>query len=66
MPASNTKTTTYCPICEKETQVEYHPFCSKKCADIDLSRWFKGSYAIPAYATEIEDDNIPENILEDE
>jgi len=24
------------------------PFCSKRCADVDLSRWFKGGYAIPA------------------
>ncbi len=24
------------------------PFCSKRCADVDLQRWFKGSYAIPA------------------
>ncbi len=37
-----------CPVCEKrETVVEYRPFCSKRCADVDLSRWLKGSYAIP-------------------
>jgi len=26
----------------------FHPFCSKRCADIDLGRWLKGGYAIPA------------------
>jgi len=37
-----------CPICGKPTQVEYRPFCSKRCADVDLNRWLSGSYAIPA------------------
>jgi endogenous inhibitor of DNA gyrase (YacG/DUF329 family) len=36
-----------CPICRKRDCVEaYKPFCSKRCADIDLGRWFNGSYAI--------------------
>lgn len=26
----------------------YRPFCSKRCADVDLSRWFSGVYAVPA------------------
>ena len=26
----------------------YHPFCSRRCADIDLHRWFTGLYAVPA------------------
>ncbi|MGJ8623242.1 MAG: DNA gyrase inhibitor YacG [Yoonia sp.] len=37
-----------CPICEKPTETAFRPFCSKRCADIDLSKWFSGSYAIPA------------------
>jgi len=37
-----------CPICKKETVALYRPFCSKHCADVDLGRWFNGSYAIPA------------------
>lgn len=38
-----------CPICKKVfTQEEYVPFCSKRCADIDLGRWFNGSYAVPS------------------
>jgi endogenous inhibitor of DNA gyrase (YacG/DUF329 family) len=26
---------------------ETYPFCSKRCADIDLNRWLSGSYVIP-------------------
>lgn len=37
-----------CPICDKATETAFRPFCSKRCADIDLARWFSGSYAIPA------------------
>jgi len=37
-----------CPICKKETVAKFRPFCSKHCADVDLGRWFSGSYAIPA------------------
>lgn len=37
-----------CPVCETRPPAsEYKPFCSKRCADIDLSRWLKGAYAIP-------------------
>ncbi len=40
--------TAKCPICETRTVAkEYKPFCSKRCADVDLSRWLKGGYAIP-------------------
>jgi uncharacterized protein len=40
--------TSRCPICKKPTDPQYRPFCSKRCADIDLQRWFTGSYAVPA------------------
>ncbi|PWE17418.1 DNA gyrase inhibitor YacG [Marinicauda salina] len=36
-----------CPICGKPTDPEYKPFCSKRCADADLGKWFTGAYAIP-------------------
>ncbi len=36
-----------CPICSKLSVAEFKPFCSRRCADVDLSRWLKGSYAIP-------------------
>jgi endogenous inhibitor of DNA gyrase (YacG/DUF329 family) len=45
-----------CPICKKPTLTEFRPFCSKRCADIDLGKWFSGSYAIPADDAEDADD----------
>ncbi|HUO89878.1 MAG TPA: DNA gyrase inhibitor YacG [Rhizomicrobium sp.] len=36
-----------CPICGKPRDPRLRPFCSRRCADIDLARWFKGEYAIP-------------------
>jgi endogenous inhibitor of DNA gyrase (YacG/DUF329 family) len=37
-----------CPICKKPTDPEFRPFCSKRCADVDLGRWLTESYAVPA------------------
>jgi len=37
-----------CVICKKPVDPKYRPFCSKRCADVDLNRWFSGAYAIPA------------------
>ena len=37
-----------CPICNRETDPKYRPFCSRRCADVDLGRWLTGGYAIPA------------------
>jgi uncharacterized protein len=37
-----------CPICGKPAVARHLPFCSRRCADIDLGRWLKGTYAIPA------------------
>ena len=36
-----------CPNCGKPRDAKYDPFCSKRCADVDLARWLKGSYVIP-------------------
>ena len=36
-----------CPICGRKSSREDHPFCSKRCADVDLNRWLSGAYAIP-------------------
>jgi uncharacterized protein len=36
-----------CPICGKPAGERFNPFCSKRCADVDLGRWLKGGYAIP-------------------
>ncbi len=37
-----------CPICGKPVKLETRPFCSKRCADIDLGRWLGEAYRIPA------------------
>jgi len=36
-----------CPICAKPVVERYRPFCSKRCADVDLARWLGGNYRIP-------------------
>lgn len=36
-----------CPICRRPTEAQFRPFCSRRCADVDLYRWLKGSYVIP-------------------
>ncbi|MEQ8365642.1 MAG: DNA gyrase inhibitor YacG [Roseicyclus sp.] len=37
-----------CPICAKDVSPDYRPFCSRRCADVDLARWLNGSYAVPS------------------
>lgn len=37
-----------CPICGKPSDRALHPFCSRRCATIDLNHWLSGRYAIPA------------------
>ena len=41
-----------CAICGKPQTPEHRPFCSKRCADIDLGRWLKGNYVIPGRQTD--------------
>ncbi|CAN5345147.1 DNA gyrase inhibitor YacG [soil metagenome] len=48
-----------CPICKKPVVAAYAPFCSKRCADVDLQRWFTGGYAIPAAEQGDDDDDLP-------
>jgi len=36
-----------CPICGKPPGERHRPFCSARCAQIDLGRWLKGVYRIP-------------------
>ncbi len=52
--------TGHCPQCDKETVHRYRPFCSKRCADLDLHNWLQGNYAIP---TEEEDSQVPEDAV---
>ncbi|WP_029014840.1 DNA gyrase inhibitor YacG [Niveispirillum irakense] len=41
-----------CPICGRPVVVEFKPFCSKRCADIDLSRWLGEVYRVPVEGEE--------------
>lgn len=42
-----------CPICGKMAIDQFRPFCSKRCADVDLNRWLSGVYSVPV----VEDEN---------
>ncbi|MFZ1468800.1 MAG: DNA gyrase inhibitor YacG [Paracoccaceae bacterium] len=48
-----------CPICAKPTDQAYRPFCSRRCADVDLARWLNESYRIPDAAAG--EDELPED-----
>jgi endogenous inhibitor of DNA gyrase (YacG/DUF329 family) len=48
-----------CPICGKPRDAKYDPFCSKRCAEIDLSRWLKGVYAIPGAESDEDENSAP-------
>ena len=48
-----------CPICKKPTDAKFKPFCSKRCADVDLGKWLNESYTIPAPLEDLsEEDEI--------
>lgn len=46
---------TPCVICGKPSVQKYSPFCSRRCADVDLHRWLAGVYRIPGKADDDED-----------
>lgn len=35
-----------CPTCGAPATVENRPFCSRRCADVDLHRWLGGVYRV--------------------
>ncbi|NDC58917.1 MAG: DNA gyrase inhibitor YacG [Alphaproteobacteria bacterium] len=47
-----------CPICSKPTDPQMRPFCSKRCADVDLHRWLSGSYVVPGA---VDDEDEPQD-----
>ncbi|MEX5729984.1 endogenous inhibitor of DNA gyrase (YacG/DUF329 family) [Rhodovulum iodosum] len=53
-----------CPICKKPTDPACRPFCSRRCADLDLGKWLSGHYAIPGEPAEPEDLAAEEETLE--
>jgi uncharacterized protein len=46
--ANDNRPARVCPICRRPRAEKYDPFCSRRCADVDLYRWLSGDYAIPA------------------
>ncbi len=50
-----------CPICGKPADAVLRPFCSKRCADVDLHRWFSGRYVVPVTEDEEEDERRDES-----
>ncbi len=50
-----------CPICGKPSVADYRPFCSRRCADVDLGRWLNENYRIPAEAEEEAEDTLPDD-----
>ena len=50
-----------CPICGKPAEDNIKPFCSRRCADVDLHRWLAGSYAIPGREDEEENERRQED-----
>lgn len=45
-----------CPICARPPQARYRPFCSKRCADVDLHRWLGEHYRVPTDEPSLDDD----------
>ena len=57
-----------CPICQSDSDAKYRPFCSKRCADVDLARWFNGGYSVPSESPEDAEEAIDqiEAMIEDD
>ena len=55
-----TQSTIPCPICGKPTEQSWRPFCSKRCADVDLHRWLGEVYCLPAEENADEADSLPD------
>jgi uncharacterized protein len=47
-----------CPICARPADPGFRPFCSRRCADVDLGNWLTGRYAIPSGPSDEDDDAL--------
>lgn len=45
-----------CSMCGKPASERYRPFCSKRCADLDLARWLGGNYVIAGGNSDADED----------
>jgi len=48
-----------CPICGKAVSVKDKPFCSPRCATIDLGRWLGEKYVVPTQEEPDDDKTLP-------
>ncbi|MGB0683543.1 MAG: DNA gyrase inhibitor YacG [Magnetovibrionaceae bacterium] len=49
-----------CPMCGKPTSLDTRPFCSKRCAELDLGQWLTESYRIPVHDEDGYEDMDPD------
>lgn len=55
-----------CEVCGRPAEVpRFRPFCSARCADVDLGRWFSGSYVVPGPTPEQDEDPVAQPSDED-
>ena len=47
-----------CPGCGERGHEKYQPFCSRRCADLDLAKWLNGSYSVPV--VELDENDLDE------
>lgn len=51
-----------CPVCGKPAQTRFRPFCSARCTEVDLGRWFTGQYRIPVRDDEADAEGVSREI----
>jgi endogenous inhibitor of DNA gyrase (YacG/DUF329 family) len=54
-PEQAAKPAKLCPVCSKPAEQKFLPFCSSRCRDVDLNRWFSGRYVVPGRDDDTED-----------
>jgi uncharacterized protein len=52
-----------CPVCGRSRSEAYRPFCSRRCADVDLHRWLSGGYVIPGRDISADDEEADDRIV---
>jgi endogenous inhibitor of DNA gyrase (YacG/DUF329 family) len=60
LPPPGTPRARPCPTCGAPQVAAFKPFCSKRCAQVDLHRWLSGAYAIPVVETDSSDAERPD------
>lgn len=46
-----------CPVCGRKCDPVFAPFCSRRCADVDLNRWFSQAYTVQTEEEPESDEN---------